>query len=196
MCSWCWAYQSTISQLKQQLPGTIQFEYLLGGLAADTELPMPPEMAQKIESIWRQIEQQLGTQFNYDFWRDCVPVRSTYPACRVVIAAGFQDSYEAMLLALQKAYYLRAMPPHRLETHRQLAQEIGLDVAQFDKDIDSDLLNGVFDDQRSLAKSLGVHSYPSLVLQIHDSFFPVDVNYTSTEPTLKQIRELIVSHWH
>lgn len=196
MCSWCWGYKPTIERLKQQLPGTILFEYLVGGLAPDSDLPMPPEMQQKIEGIWRQIEQQLGTEFNYRFWTDCVAVRSTYPACRAVIAAGFQDAYESMLQGLQEAYYLRAMEPHRIETHRQVAQEIGLDLQQFDKDLHSDLLEGVFDDQLSLAKSLGVSSYPSLVLQIHDSFFPIEVNYTSSEPTLKQIREIIVANWH
>ncbi|WP_438887864.1 hypothetical protein, partial [Bacillus cereus group sp. Bc248] len=71
---------------------------------------MPPEMQQKLEGIWKQIERQLGTKFNYDFWKLCTPVRSTYQSCRAVIAAGFQDSYEQMLEAIQHAYYLRAMP--------------------------------------------------------------------------------------
>ncbi|MCV5276703.1 hypothetical protein OFC49_38835, partial [Escherichia coli] len=81
-------------KLKQQLPGVIQFEYVVGGLAPDTNLPMPPEMQQKLEGIWKQIETQLGTKFNYDFWKLCTPVRSMYQSCLAVIAAGFQDSYE------------------------------------------------------------------------------------------------------
>ncbi|ENQ8746916.1 DsbA family protein [Vibrio parahaemolyticus] len=194
MCSWCWGYKPTIEKLKQQLPGMIQFEYVVGGLAPDTNLPMPPEMQQKLEGIWKQIETQLGTKFNYDFWKLCTPVRSTYQSCRAVIAAGFQDSYEQMLEAIQHAYYLRAMPPHEEATHLQLAKEIGLNVQQFKNDMDGTLLEGVFQDQLSLAKSLGVNSYPSLVLQINDAYFPIEVDYLSTEPTLKLIRERIIEN--
>ncbi len=194
MCSWCWGYKPTITQLKQQLPGVIQFEYVVGGLAPDSNLPMAPEMCQKIEGIWRQIHQQLGTQFNHAFWQKCTPVRSTYPACRAVIAAGFQDSYEQMLHALQEAYYLRAMPPHEEATFVQLAREIGMDVGQFTNDFNGKLLEGVFEDQLSLARSMGVNSYPSLVLQINDAYFPIEVDYLSTEPTLKLIRERIIEN--
>ncbi|HAS6162870.1 TPA: DsbA family protein [Vibrio vulnificus] len=194
MCSWCWGYKPTLEKLKQQLPGVIQFEYVVGGLAPDSTLPMPPEMQQKIESIWHQIEQRLGTQFNYEFWTRCTPVRSTYQACRAVIAAGFQDSYEQMLEAIQQAYYLHAMPPHDEATHRQLAQEIGLNVQQFENDVTGRLLEGVFEDQLSLARSLGVNAYPSLVLQINDAYFPIEIDYLSTEPTLKLIRERIVEN--
>ena len=194
MCSWCWGYKPTIENLKQQLPGVIQFEYVVGGLAPDTNLPMPPEMQQKIEQIWKQIEAQLGTKFNYDFWTLCTPVRSTYQSCRAVIAAGFQDSYEQMLEAIQHAYYLRAMPPHEEATLLQLAREIGLNVQQFKNDMDGSLLEGVFQDQLSLAKSLGVNSYPSLVLQINDAYFPIEVDYLSTETTLKLIRERIIEN--
>ncbi|EGR0046934.1 DsbA family protein [Vibrio vulnificus] len=194
MCSWCWGYKPTLEKLKQQLPGVIQFEYVVGGLAPDSTLPMLPEMQQKIESIWHQIEQRLGTQFNYEFWTRCTPVRSTYQACRAVIAAGFQDSYEQMLEAIQHAYYLRAMPPHDEATHRQLAQEIGLNVQQFENDVTGRLLEGVFEDQLSLARSLGVNAYPSLVLKINDAYFPIEIDYLSTEPTLKLIRERIVEN--
>ncbi|EIE1226840.1 DsbA family protein [Vibrio vulnificus] len=194
MCSWCWGYKPTLEKLKQQLPGVIQFEYVVGGLAPDSTLPMSSEMQQKIESIWHQIEQRLGTQFNYEFWTRCTPVRSTYQACRAVIAAGFQDSYEQMLEAIQHAYYLRAMPPHDEATHRQLAQEIGLNVQQFENDVTGRLLEGVFEDQLSLARSLGVNAYPSLVLQINDAYFPIEIDYLSTEPTLKLIRERIVEN--
>ena len=136
----------------------------------------------------------MGTKFNYDFWTLCTPVRSTYQSCRAVVAAGFQDSYEQMLEAIQHAYYLRALPPHEEATLLQLAKEIGLNVQQFKNDMDGSLLEGVFEDQLSFAKSLGVSTYPSLVLQINDAYFPIEVDYLSTETTLKAIRECIVNN--
>ncbi|EFO43216.1 protein-disulfide isomerase [Vibrio parahaemolyticus AN-5034] len=41
---------------------------------------------------------------------------------------------------------------------------------------------------------MGVNSYPSLVLQINDAYFPIEVDYLSTEPTLKLIRERIIEN--
>ncbi|WP_117233338.1 DsbA family protein [Vibrio maerlii] len=193
MCSWCWGYKPTLIKLKSQLPANIVFNYVVGGLAPDSEEPMPVEMQQKLESIWHTIQAQLGTEFNFDYWTKCQPVRTTYQACRAVIAAGFQDRYEEMLEAIQKAYYLRAMLPHAKETHEQLAQEIGVDLNQFRIDVASRFLEEEFEHQLDFARSIGVNSYPSLVLEVNDKFFPIVQDYKSTEPTLQAIRERLVA---
>ncbi|WP_394248146.1 DsbA family protein [Vibrio profundi] len=191
MCSWCWGYKPTLEKLKQQLPGSIEFNYVVGGLAPDSEEPMSAEMQSKLQAIWKRIEQQLGTEFNHDFWTECKPVRSTYPACRAVIAAGFQDHYEAMLEAIQHAYYLRAMLPHATETHIQLAEELGLNVQQFTNDLSGKLLEGELDDQLSFKEAMGVASYPTLMLEVNGIFTEVELDYQSTEPTLSSIRAVI-----
>lgn len=191
MCSWCWGYKPTLQKLKQQLPASISFNYVVGGLAPDSDEPMSDEMKGKLQAIWKQIEAKLGTEFNHDFWTECQPVRSTYPACRAVIAAGFQDHYEAMLEALQQAYYLRAMLPHDKETHIQLAEEIGLNVQQFTNDLSGKLLEGELDDQLSFKSAMGVASYPTLMLEVNGIFTEVELDYESTEATLRSIRSVL-----
>lgn len=49
-----------------------------------------------------------------------------------------------MLDAIQQAYYLRAISPHEEATHRQLAQELGLNVSQFEHDVNGAFLEGFF----------------------------------------------------
>ncbi|MGF1755244.1 DsbA family protein [Vibrio makurazakiensis] len=191
MCSWCWGYKPTLQKLKQQLPASISFNYVVGGLAPDSDEPMSDEMKGKLQAIWKQIEAKLGTEFNHDFWTECQPVRSTYPACRAVIAAGFQDHYEAMLESLQQAYYLRAMLPHDKETHIQLAEEIGLNVQQFTNDLSGKLLEGELDDQLSFKSAMGVASYPTLMLEVNGIFTEVELDYESTEATLRSIRSVL-----
>ncbi|PMH39394.1 thioredoxin [Vibrio sp. 10N.286.49.B3] len=192
MCSWCWGYKPTLELLKQQLPSSIQFEYVMGGLAPDSDVPMPVEMQEKLQAIWRQIETKLGTTFNHDYWTICKPVRTTYPACRALIAAGFQNHYDEMLEALQHAYYLRAMPPHDVNTHQKLAEELGLNVQQFNNDLKGNLVEEEFSDQLNFCRSIEVNSYPSLVLDINGSMYPIELDYLSTEPTLAAIREKII----
>ena len=48
-----------LTKLKSQLPANIVFNYVVGGLAPDSEEPMPVEMQQKLESIWHTIQAQL-----------------------------------------------------------------------------------------------------------------------------------------
>ena len=115
MCSWCWAFAPIFKQLKQELPKDLEIYTLLGGLAPDSDSPMPEAMRQKIEQTWRYIEEKTDTQFNYQFWTDNTPRRSTYPACRAVIAAGNHSDElgDQMIQAIQHAYYLEAKKPVR-----------------------------------------------------------------------------------
>jgi putative protein-disulfide isomerase len=111
MCSWCWGYRPTAEILFANLPPNTSRENVLGGLASDSDEPMPVELRRTISGHWRKIQETLGAEFNFDFWTKCTPRRSTYPACRAVIAAANQQHESEMILAIQRAYYLRAMNP-------------------------------------------------------------------------------------
>lgn len=193
MCSWCWGwgYKPTWDKLKAALPETIHVEYLLGGLAPDNDEPMPQDMRLRLQQTWKRIESQLGTQFNYDYWTFSEPVRTTYPACRAVIAAQQQGAGEAMNQAIQKAYYLRAMTAHTQSTHNQLAQELNLDVERFIHDCKSDSVEKEFARQREFCQLLGIHSFPSLVLQLGEKYYVVKLDYSSEMISLKDIEQRI-----
>jgi putative protein-disulfide isomerase len=119
MCSWCWGYRPTWdtlqAQLQQQLGQQLTIKYLAGGLAPDSDLPMPRPMQQILQQTWQKITQQLGTKFNHDFWHLCQPRRSTYPACRASIIArqyGLEKSGSRRCLASSPHTTLHAAP-HR-----------------------------------------------------------------------------------
>lgn len=105
MCSWCWGYRPTWELLKGNLRGVVSIQYCLGGLAPDCDQVMQDDMQQVLQQTWRKISQQLGTQFNFDFWQHCQPKRSTYNACRAVIVARTQNLEQEMYLAIQQGYY-------------------------------------------------------------------------------------------
>ena len=105
MCSWCWAFSKTLDNWLQQHPD-LDVLWVMGGLAPDSDEPMPQSMREAIASTWQRIESQTGTRFNYDFWTRNTPRRSTYPSCRAVIAAGelHPEGRQLMSQAIQKAY--------------------------------------------------------------------------------------------
>jgi len=213
MCSWCYAFKPVLQQLRQQLiqqpPEVIEFKSLLGGLAGDTDSPMPVEMRQQLQATWQHIEQKVPEiGFNYDFWnnwRQIQPRRSTYPACRAVIAAHTFDKNidksfdkstahknEALMInAIQEAYYQHALNPSDNHVLIKLASEIGLDKQLFQTQLLAEQTQIELDKQIAQSQQMNALSFPSLVLNIDQSFWPVSIDYLSPDSILETINMLL-----
>ena len=191
MCSWCWAYRPTLLILRQQLPERVRWQNLLGGLAPDSQDPMPDETRQMVQGQWRRIQRELGTEFNFTFWDVCKPRRSTYIACRAVLAAAVQESEEAMILAIQEAYYRRALNPSDEDTLVMLAGELGLDPDRFRKDLTSETTNRELHAQINTARSWQVPGFPSLVLDLHGAARHVPLDYRDHRVTLAAVQKMM-----
>ncbi len=187
MCSWCWGYRPTWDALRLVLPEDIKVVNVVGGLAPDSDEPMPLEQQKLIAGHWQRIAVELGTEFNFDFWTNCTPRRSTYPACRAVLAAAAQDAEEAMINAIQHAYYLRAMNPSDTTTLIALAKDIGLDSRCFADDLVSPGIQRELERHFTLRRSIDVYSFPSLVLQIGQASCPVPLDYRDHQVSVKFI---------
>ena len=164
MCSWCWGYRPEWLKLKSAVQGELQLINVLGGLAPDSDQPMPVDMQQAIEGHWRKIQAMLGTKFNFDFWRVCQPRRDTYKASRAVIVADSHELGEEMIAAVQQAYYLRAMNPSEPEILADLAAELGLNRSLFMQDLVSVQTETELQSQLALSAKLKVNGMPCLVL--------------------------------
>jgi len=191
MCSWCWGYQSVWQNLLQNMPENISVTYVLGGLAQDSDEPMTEDTQLAIQTHWRRIQDELGTEFNFDFWQHCQPRRSTYPACRAVIAAAKQNTDVAMIRAIQRAYYLRAMNPSNNGTLCVLAEELALDVEMFRADLVSASTEKSLQEQITYSRSIGVSSFPSLLLDYNNELYRLEIDYKSYQTTLKQITDIL-----
>jgi len=191
MCSWCWGFKPRLAELEQALPEGVEMVYLLGGLAADTEQPMPQEMQQFLQQTWRKIALQLGTKFNHDFWLLNSPKRSTYPANRAVLAAEKQAAGKAMISAIQQAYYLQAKNPSEFDVLLVLAEQLNLNKPQFIADMQSETLNQQLMEQIEFARSLPIQGFPSLVFsqEGHQQALPLD--YLDAQVTLEHLARLM-----
>lgn len=194
MCSWCYAFNQSWLALQRKLPDEVQRVSLLGGLAPDTTEPMPPAVQNNIQQAWRRIEQTVpGIRFNWEFWLRNTPIRSTYPACRAVLAAKKQrpEAELAMVQAIQKAYYQEAKNPALRQTLQQCAIEIGLNTENFISDLISTVIDNELQQNIQMARSMDVFSYPSLRLMHGGNVYPVTVDYQNYQPMLQEIEYLI-----
>ena len=190
MCSWCWGFRHSWDSLRAALPNAVTVVNVVGGLAPDCDTPMPLEQQKTIAGYWQNVAEQTGAQFNFDFWRVAQPRRSTYPACRAVLAAAIQQAEQAMIDAIQHAYYLRAMNPSDSSTLIALADELGLDQDRFANDLASPKIESELQSDFALRRKLGVYSFPSLVLAHGNQLTPIDIDYQSHSKSLDIILKL------
>jgi putative protein-disulfide isomerase len=165
MCSWCYAFKPTLDKLKENLKENIKIVNVVGGLAKHSDEIMPLDMQEKIEDIWYEIEKQVGTKFNHDFWRNCKPRRSTYLSCQATILARKENKENEMIDAIQEAYYLKAQNPSDATTLIALAKQIGMDEKKFEEDLKSQKIEDDLQEELNFRRSLYVRSFPSLVLK-------------------------------
>ncbi len=191
MCSWCYAFRPVWSHIQRQLPAGIRVHYVLGGLAPDSDQPMPPETRAYIQDQWHKIIERVpGTLFNFAFWEKCQPRRSTYPACRAVLLARQhgQEVEMAMIHAIQDAYYRQARNPSDDDTLCELAQQVGLDADTFASALNAETTRQALLEDIRFARSIGGNSFPSLFLEHHGAIRPIPHHYTDAAEVLHTIK--------
>ena len=165
MCSWCWGFTPTLRAVEENLPDGVHLHLVMGGLAPDSDEPMPAALRQRIQQAWIAVAEGTGAEFNHDFWIRCQPRRSTYPACRAVLAAALQEAGREMFGAIQRAYYLEARNPSLETTLVELAGELSLDQSRFSRDLASAPIEERLRQDLALGRRLQVTGFPSLVLE-------------------------------
>ena len=194
MCSWCYGFKPVLESLHKKLNTSIEIEYLLGGLAKDSDLPMTEIMQNQIKENWRTIEITIpGIEFNYNFWTECIARRSTYPSCRAILATIKQNINleKEMLKLIQQAYYLEAKNPSDYNVLYELSRKLDLDKKQFINDIHSDEINIELMSQIQRSREIGADSFPSLFLKIDDTYQPVALDYNNADTIIDHIKSFI-----
>lgn len=163
MCGWCYGFQPELEPFLDKHPSA-EVEWVMGGLAPDTEEPMDDNLRQTISSYWHQIEKNTQVTFNHDFWALNTPYRSTYPACRAVISAESlrEKSAEQMVKAIQSAYYLEAKNPSLDATLIACASSIGLDDHEFLNVFQSPATEKRFQQHLAITRQVQVGGFPAL----------------------------------
>lgn len=194
MCSWCWGYRDTWLELQEKLEKVVAIKPVLGGLAEDSDEAMPEQMQLFLQQTWQKISQQLGAQFNFDFWTQCQPKRSTYPACRAIVFARQYQKEQAMCLAIQQAYYLQAQNPSDVATLTDIAAAIGLDRNLFSEQLNSERLKQQLRSEIAMARALPIQGFPSLVLAVDEDLYPIKLDYKNCQTSYDAIVAILTKN--
>jgi putative protein-disulfide isomerase len=177
MCSWCWGFAPTVAEVEERLAPDVVLSSVMGGLAPDSSDPMPEATRRYVRSAWDAVERATGARFNREFWSANVPRRSTYPACRAVLAAErlAPGAGRPMFRAIQEAYYLRALNPSDASTLVSLANELAqgpgpaAEPARFAEELEAPATHAALRADLERRDRLGVSGFPSLALEAEGS---------------------------
>jgi len=165
MCSWCFGFAPALARVLEDLDPAVQVELVAGGLAPDSDQPMAADTRAFVQQAWHAVTERTGVEFDHRFWTECEPRRSTYPACRAMVIARAAGKGEAMLAAIQRAYYREAKNPSDVATLAALAGELGLDPVGFEAALASPATEQQLQADLARARSVGASSFPSLALE-------------------------------
>ena len=193
MCSWCYAFQPTMAAIRNGFSDHLTIHYVMGGLAKDCDQPMPVETQRYVQENWRAIEKRCDVSFNWDFWTLCSPRRSTYPACRAVIAAGLQQGEVGraeMFESIQRAYYQLAKNPSDVGTLMAVAKTLSckLDIDQFADDLLSPVVEEHLQADFRLRRHMGAGGFPSLLLQQEGTFQLIQDGWDRPESVVETLK--------
>ena len=183
MCAWCYGFQPELEAFLEKHP-TVKVDWIMGGLAPDSTQPMDDSLKQAISSYWHEIETKSQVRFNHDYWKLNTPYRSTYPACRAVIAASslLKDGAKHMVKAIQSAYYKEAKNPSLEDTLIACAQSVRIDQDRFIERLHSTETEEQFQHHLGIAQQLQVTGFPALFFINDDNLaYPLTLGFCKTE---------------
>ena len=164
MCSWCFGFAPALAAARAELAGDVELELVAGGLAPDSDEPMDAATRRYVQGAWHAVTERTGVAFDHRFWERCQPRRSTYPACRAMVLAREAGQGEAMLAAIQGAYYREARNPSDVAVLADLAGGLGLDAEAFAEALVGERAEVLLQADLTRARALGATSFPSLGL--------------------------------
>ena len=165
----------------------------MGGLAPDNDQPMDESLQRTIAEYWYQIEEKTKVSFNHEYWRLNTPFRSTYLACRAVIAAQkcVSNGAQLMIKAIQSAYYSEAQNPSLATTLIDCATSIGINAQQFSKELNAKQTESRLQQHLMLSRQLQVGGFPALFYITNESrAYPLTWGFWQSEDLVARFEQV------
>ena len=202
MCSWCYGFGKEMTALHERHP-ELSLQIIVGGLRAGATDVLDEDGKQFRLHHWARVEQLSGLPFN----RDGLMARQgfvydTEPICRAVVAARIlapEADLLAIFRALQRAFYVSALDT----TNGEVLAEVGtaaladdgftVDAKTFLATWKSPATIEAARSDFSLARAMGVSSFPTLFLENEGKLHRVGAGYAHVDVLEQEVARLSAS---
>jgi putative protein-disulfide isomerase len=197
MCSWCYGFSKELALLAQRHP-ELKVEILVGGVRAGAKDVLDETGKQFRLGHWARVEQSSGLPFNRAaFLARENFVYDTEPVCRAVVAArrlAPQADQLAVFRALQHAFYVDGRDT---TDGAVLAEVAGAALALQGHAVTPAALRAEWDSAAAIAvtaaefsyvRSLGIRSFPALLLDDDSGLYEISPGYASVAQLERQLQ--------
>ncbi len=201
-CTWCWGSEPILRKIQEVYGQQVRIRFIMGGLVKDMREFSDPGAGIGGERWYEQVAQHwleasgrhrmpVDEQIYYDIKED---VFSTHPACIAYEAARLQGEEIAIryLRRLREGAAAERKAIQHLEVQVQLAGEVGLDVKQFESDIQSGRANDLFQEDLQECRIKGVRGFPTFLVRGTESEVLLR-SYTSFQTFENWLQELSIN---
>lgn len=174
-CTWCWGSEPILRRIQEVYGDQVRIEFVMGGLVEDFEsfhdatndISRPKQVAPH----WEEASERHGMPVDASVWTGENPPQSTYPANTAYKAAEFQGTTIAhrYLRRLREAVASEDKNLQKRAVLVELADEIGLDVEQFEQDLESGRAKEAFKEDVRYARANGVRGFPTFHIERIDT---------------------------
>ena len=176
-CTWCWGSEPILRKLQYRYENQIKISFVMGGLVKDAHTFM--DASNTIGGDLSTFNEQVGTHWLEASQRHGMPVLaegfklfdeenpSTFPMNIAYKSAEFQSEELAnkFLRRIREATAAEAKQANTMEVLIELAQESGLDIAQFITDMENGKADAAFKSDQALTRKYQASGFPSFLIR-------------------------------
>ena len=166
ICSSCWGIEPQLRKIKLAYGHDVKIEYHMGGLLPDWSynsggISKPSDVAHH----WDEVSSYYEMPIDGDVWLED-PLDSSYPPSIAFKAAQMQNEEKALkfLRRIREMVFLEKKNITKWSHIKEAALENDLDTTQLKSAIDG-FAKQAFQNDLTLAKSMGVRGFPTLYVQ-------------------------------
>ena len=153
---------------------------------------MDRQFAEMLRHHWRQVEARTKQPFNYgllerrDFVYDTEPPSRAVAVMRKLAPASAFDFFHAV----QRAFYQDNADTNAPASYVGIAGCFGVTPAVFEAEFESDAARRETREDFDRSRKLGIHGFPSLLLESNGQLYMLCAGYTEAENLIPLIEQL------
>ncbi|TVQ92269.1 MAG: DsbA family protein [Bacteroidetes bacterium] len=195
LCGWCYGFSPVISRLKSELNSSVDFLALSGGMIKDAS--RIGNLAGYIKSAYKVVENATGVKFGEKFLKEVLEddnaIFSSIPPAKAMAVIRIQKPGNCIEIAtrIQKAIYYEGIDLNDINAYAEIASEFGINPDDFIRQMNSDQIERIIQDEFKMVAGMGVKSYPTVVLRKENETKIISRGYKDFESLSAIVREAL-----
>ncbi len=195
MCSWCYGIANELEALYEELGEEVNYDLVLGGLRPYNTETMA-DLGDFLLHHWEDVEKASGQSFKYDILKQSDFIYDTEPPSRAVTIVRKSAPAKALpfFKAIQKAFYQENLNTHDVNVYLSILKKLEISIDDFEEQFNSADAKANVKKDFQRAGSLGVRSFPTIILNAGGMTTPIAVGYATSEDMLERINKVLKNY--